>query len=200
MHLRSKRAKTIALLDSGATENFMSLKYAKYLHLPIKTLPQPRKLFNVDETWNRAEDLKYYIDLNMRTGSKNTNLWYFLTDLDDHKVILRYPWFATTQPKIDWARGWIDHSQLPIVLRAYNATRAQFTARKARLPPIKIRRGKIEIMDQQIPPQYKRYAKVFSEEESKRLPPKRPWDHAIDLKGAPSTLISWNIRLSQLEQ
>jgi hypothetical protein len=52
MHSRSKRAETIALLDSGATENFMSLEYAKYLHLPIKMLPQPRKLFNVDGTRN----------------------------------------------------------------------------------------------------------------------------------------------------
>jgi hypothetical protein len=52
MHSRSKRAETVALLDSGATENFMSLEYMKYLHLPIKTLPQPRKLFNVDRTQN----------------------------------------------------------------------------------------------------------------------------------------------------
>jgi len=50
MHSRLKRAETIALLDSGATENFISLEYTKYLHLPIKTLPQPRKLFNVDGT------------------------------------------------------------------------------------------------------------------------------------------------------
>jgi hypothetical protein len=50
MHSRSKRAKTIVLLDSGTTENFMSLEYAKYLHLPIKMLPQQRKLFNVDGT------------------------------------------------------------------------------------------------------------------------------------------------------
>jgi hypothetical protein len=171
MHSRSKRAKAIVLLDSGATENFMSLEYAKYLHLPIKILPQPRKLFNVDRTRNRAGDLKYYVDLNTRTGSKNTNLRYFLTDLGDHKVILGYPWFATAQPKIDWARGWIDHSQLPIVLRACDAAKVQFAARKAELPPIKIQRGKIETTDQQIPPQYKRYAKVFSKEESKRLPP-----------------------------
>ncbi len=40
-HSRSKRAKTIALLDSGTTENFMSLPYTKYLHLPIKTLAEP---------------------------------------------------------------------------------------------------------------------------------------------------------------
>jgi hypothetical protein len=148
MHLRSKRAEMIALLDSGATENFMSLEYAKYLHLPIKILPQPRKLFNVDGTQNRAGDLKYYVDLNTRTGSRNTNLRYFLTDLGDHKVILGYPWFATAQPKIDWARGWIDHSQLPIVLRACDATRAQFATRKAGLPPVRIRRGKMETTDQ----------------------------------------------------
>ncbi len=42
LHSKSKRAKTIALLDSGATENFMSLDYAKHLHLPIKTLKEPR--------------------------------------------------------------------------------------------------------------------------------------------------------------
>jgi len=115
MHLRSKRAETVALLDLGATENFMNLKYAKYLHLPIKTLQQPRKLFNVDGTQNRAGELKYYINMNSRTGKQQTNLRYFLTDLGEHKVILGYPWFATTQPKIDWAWGWIDHSQLPTV-------------------------------------------------------------------------------------
>ena len=32
----AKRAKAIALLDSGATENFMNLGYAQWLQLPIK--------------------------------------------------------------------------------------------------------------------------------------------------------------------
>ena len=128
-HSRSKRAEMIALLDSGATENFMSLPYAKYLHLPIKTLAEPQRLFNVDGTQNRAGNLKYYVNMNTRTGSKQTNLHYFLTNLRDHKVILGYPWFTTAQPKIDWVRGWIDHSQLPIVLRATDTAMAQFLAR-----------------------------------------------------------------------
>ena len=81
----------------------MSLPYAKYLHLPIKTLAEPRRLFNVDGTQNRAGDLKYYVDMSTRTGTRKVNLQYFLTNLGNHKVILRYPWFATVQPKIDWA-------------------------------------------------------------------------------------------------
>ena len=105
LHSRSKRAETVALLDSGATENFMSLDYAKYLHLPIKMLKELRKLFNVDGTPNRAGDLKYFMDLATRTGTKSTTLRYFLSDLGDNKVILGYPWFAAAQPKINWAKG-----------------------------------------------------------------------------------------------
>jgi hypothetical protein len=38
-----------------------------------------------------------------------------LSNLGENKAILGYPWFAAMQPKIDWKRGWIDHSQLPII-------------------------------------------------------------------------------------
>ena len=41
----------------------------------------------------------------------------------------------------------------------------------------------------EVPEQYRRYAKVFSEVESPCFPPERPWDHAINFKpGSPSTL------------
>ncbi len=201
-HLRSKRAETIALLDSGATENFMSLPYAKYLHLPIKTLLEPRRLFNVDRTQNQAGDLKYYVNMSTRTGTRTVKLQYFLTDLGDHKVILGYPWFATAQPKIDWAQGWINHSQLPIVLRAPDAAMAKFTAWTTQLPPMRIWRGKVEKQTRErVPSSYHRYWKVFSDKESKKFLPEWPWDHAINLKeGVPSTLISRNIHLSQPEQ
>ncbi len=42
MHSKSKRADTIALLDLGATKNFMSLQYTKYLQLSIKVLAEPQ--------------------------------------------------------------------------------------------------------------------------------------------------------------
>ncbi len=74
MHSKSKRADTIALLDLGATENFMSLQYAKYLHLPIKVLAEPQRLFNVDGTRNKAGDLKYYTDLYTQTGTTQRTL------------------------------------------------------------------------------------------------------------------------------
>jgi hypothetical protein len=56
-------------------------------------------------------------------------------------------------------------------------------------------------MDERIPHQYWMFADVFSDQESKKYPPKRPWDHKIKLKlGAPATLISKTIKLSATEQ
>ena len=108
IHSSLKRAETTALLDLGATENFMSLAYAKWLKLPIKVLRFPRPLFNVDGSTNKQGDLKYYTDLTMRTGTTTKKMRFFLSDLGNHQLILGYPWFAAYQPKIDWARGWID--------------------------------------------------------------------------------------------
>ena len=74
IHTIAKRAEAIALLDSGATENFMNLTYAKWLKLPIKRLEQPRRLFNVDGTENKAGELCFYTDLAVQTGTNYTNL------------------------------------------------------------------------------------------------------------------------------
>jgi len=117
VHAAHRRTETPALLDSGATENFISLTYAKWLKLPFKRLPHERPLLNVDGTTNKMGSLKFYVDLQVQTGTKRTNMRFFLTDLGHHRVILGYPWFAANQPKIDWARGWIDTTQLPLILR-----------------------------------------------------------------------------------
>ena len=49
IHAAHRRTETTALLDSGATENFMNLTYAKWLKLPFKRLAKERPLFNVDK-------------------------------------------------------------------------------------------------------------------------------------------------------
>ena len=110
---------------------------------------------------------------------------FFLSDLGNHQVILGYPWFAAVQPKVDWKRGWIDISQLPIVLRAVDAAKAQFLPRKSPLVPKSPKRiDKLYLAHiifeppkptstSQIPQHYQQFTKVFSEEASHEFPPTR---------------------------
>jgi len=160
----------------------------------------------------------------MQMGTKQTNMCFFLTDMGDHKVILGYLWFAANQPKIDWARGWIDTMQLPLIIHSTTALKAQFNPNTHNLPdPTEeeiLYIGRIHIEPRiarqtmsstlaeennkphpdPIPAEYRRHHKVFSEKAAQRFPESRIWDHAIKLKpGAPSTLPGKIYALSQLE-
>ncbi len=179
IHSNTKRAKTISLLDLGATENFLNLDYTKWLNLLIKRLPFPRKLFNVDGTENKAGQLQFYTDLAIWTGPTTTTMRFFLTQLGEHKAILGYPWFAAIQPKINWKRGWIDHTQLPIVFKAPDTAKAQFVPQSINKPrPTRVEQillckatiGTAQEVDlTKIPREYAKHSKVFSKEQSQRL-------------------------------
>jgi hypothetical protein len=206
IHTKLKRAEALALVDSGATENFMNLDYARYLCLPIQWLTQPWKLYNVDRTLNQSGDLLYYSNLSVQTGDKRVTLRFFLSNLGENKAILGYPWFTAIQPKIDWKRGWIDHSQLPIIFRTEDAARVRFSLRTTNIPREShvLRIGQLLIWNRSspvsIPEQYQAYERVFSKEASHEFPPSGPWDHAINLKpGAPAALPGKLIPLSQAE-
>jgi len=218
IHSPSKRVETTALLDSGATENFMNLAYAKWLKLPIKMLRYPRPLFNVDGSTNKQGDLKFYTDLAMRTGAVKKNMRFFLSDLGNHQLILGYPWFAAYQPKVDWARGWIDVSQLPIIISSPDAPKIHLNPRpslalkakadddqklyiaRVSFPSNQINKEDRETL-QKIPLEYRRHAQVFSESAAQRFPGPRVWDHAIELKpDAPATIPGKIYSLTVTEQ
>jgi len=222
IHSSLKRAETTTLLDSGATENFMNLAYAKWLKLPIKTLQYPQPLFNVDGSTNKQGDLKFYTDLTMRTGTIRKNMRFFLSDLGNHQLILGYPWFAAYQPKVDWARGWIDVSQLPIVISSPDAPKIHPSPRPSLV--LNARTDNDQSIDQKvyiarisfpsnqptkedretlqkIPLEYRRHAQVFSESAAQRFPGPRIWDHTIELKpDAPMTIPGKIYSLTVTEQ
>ena len=225
LHTRNERAETSALLDSGATENFIHLDYARRRRLSVKQLTVPRKIVNVDGTPNAKGEIKYYTDLDMNHGATKVRLRFFLTDIGERDIILGYPWFAAVQPNIDWKRGWIATEQLPVILRTLDAERARFVPRQRNVPrqapdhivhvayvtlpggPQQTKASQLAEQNQsggepsKLPKEYSRHQKVFSEEESQRFPGPRIWDHAIELKkGAPSTLPGKIYSLTQPEQ
>jgi len=206
-HMSSKRAETSALLDSGATKNFINHQYAQQLRLPVKRLAIPREVFNVDSTTNQKGDITFYSDLEVWTGEKCINMQFFLTKLGPQWMILGYPWFAAMQPKINWVKGWIDYTQLPVIIKTPNAHKSTFVSWLKAMVHGKQRRAVIQNTEvprlerNHLPKEYQRHQEVFSEQKAQRFPKKCSWDHTIDLKpNTPSSLPGKVYFLMQPEQ
>ena len=104
IHTSNKRAETPALLDSGATENFINHRYATHLCLPIKRLPNPRKVFNVDGTPNKKGDIQFYTDLEVDWPRSGLGTWRtgFAPEPD---LMFRFRFTHMAEPNIYWGSG-----------------------------------------------------------------------------------------------
>jgi hypothetical protein len=56
-----------ALVDSGATDNFMNASFAKQMGLGPQELSTPKKIFNIDNTTNKSGKITHYLNLNVCT-------------------------------------------------------------------------------------------------------------------------------------
>ena len=86
-------------------------------------------VYNVNGTPNWKGDIVAYTDLKVCTGEKKTNMRFFITNLGARRMILGYPLFAAMQPRIDWAKEWLDYDQLPIVIKISDDHKAVFLRR-----------------------------------------------------------------------
>ena len=57
LYTRFRRVKVDALLDCGATENFIHPRLVKQMKLVTKKLKKPRQVRNVDGTLNKAGEV-----------------------------------------------------------------------------------------------------------------------------------------------
>jgi hypothetical protein len=97
-----------ALVDSGATDNFMHPAFAKRMGLGLQKLPNPKKIFNIDNTSNKSGMITHFLDLNIQTNGINKEMRFLVTDIGHEEILLGYPWLATCEPKFNWRSAVID--------------------------------------------------------------------------------------------
>jgi hypothetical protein len=97
-----------ALVDSGATDNFMHPNFATKMGLGLKELPMPRKIFNIDNTTNKSGKITHYLDLDVYTKGIHREMRFLITDIGSEDILLGYPWLASFEPKFSWRHAVID--------------------------------------------------------------------------------------------
>src|SRR6266702_2760988 len=181
-----------ALVDSGATNCFMSENFIRHMKLGKQPLQRPQKIWNIDNTANQAREITHYITLEIQTGGIQKTIQFLVTNKGNEDIILGYPWMATFEPQFTWKNGVISEKALPIILWSVNPhipgkdpiiARMKDNCHLRATPSTELAiKAQQYTQKVEVPKEYRQFAKIFSEEDSKRYPPKRAWDHAIEFK------------------
>jgi hypothetical protein len=69
------------LVDSGATDNFISEKLLKRMKIGKLRLQKPQTIWNIDGTHNKDGTIKDFVDLQVRVGPKTQEMKFLVTNL-----------------------------------------------------------------------------------------------------------------------
>ena len=99
------QATTEALIDSKATDNFISLVLSNRHKLPMYKLDKSRVVRNVDSTPNSIGKVTYATNLTIEYNDIHAELCFLIIDLGGDDIILGYPFLELTNPIINWSTG-----------------------------------------------------------------------------------------------
>jgi hypothetical protein len=114
VHTACATAKQSALLDSGATENFISFQTWKQLGIGRQELEEPITVHNVDGMENKRGKITHYCWLRILYGSKEKLQKFFLTSLGKDRMILGYPFLQEFNLKINWTEGRLEEGPVEL--------------------------------------------------------------------------------------
>jgi len=186
-----------ALLDSGATGMFMDKQTAARHGFKLQKLERPIAVRNVDGTNNSGGAITHQVECNVFFKGHVERMRMDVCDLGKTEVILGMPWLAAHNPEIDWETEEVKITRcLPLYGR--KSQKREKVKRIATEKEEKIVRwaiddkedwGKKEEMEENhrkieemVPRKFLKWRKVFGKVESERMPTRKVWDHAIDLK------------------
>jgi len=102
-----------ALLDSGATGNFIDKDFVRTKGISTRSISHPIPVFNVDGSPNEAGQISEVVDIVLcyKTHSERTLL--AVSNLRKQSMILGYTWLKDHNPEVDWQTGEVQMNRCP---------------------------------------------------------------------------------------
>jgi hypothetical protein len=105
LHVRGSKITLHALLDTGATNNFISSKVLKRMQISPRRSPLNKEIRVRLANGTIVQVPLYTVELHLDYGPYSSTDEYVVLDLDDHMdVVLGMPWLETNEPTIDWKK------------------------------------------------------------------------------------------------
>ncbi|KAH0602480.1 uncharacterized protein H6S33_008819, partial [Morchella sextelata] len=204
---------THALIDTGCSGfAFIDETFARHNNFPFLPLKSPRTLEVIDGRPISSGQITHLCYLPLSIDSHHETTPFFVTKLGSYPLVLGIPWLqlhdATLRFKdnsilfdSEYCKRKCNSSPIPVPIRGvappprFHLVSSAALCRFARRDKLQIFSTTIEEIDQatgeapkqdwrnRVPTRYKRFHKMMDEEFAKEMPPRRPYDHKIPLKG-----------------
>ena len=100
-----EEAATEAMVDTGATGDFIDQEFVNQAKLPTRKLSQPVPVYNVDGTLNEAGSICEVVDVVMTYNGHSKRILLAVTRLGKQSMILGITWLKKHNPEIDFRSG-----------------------------------------------------------------------------------------------
>jgi hypothetical protein len=199
---------TTALVDSGATGNFLDLGLLSLTNFPLQRLPKPIQVYNIDGSTNQKGTILWKTKIPVLPFQKTNGLELMIVSLGRRQIILGMPWLKAQNPRINWQANTLslptsltptpDDNMTPqrYLLRWLGLDIDQELSRlysqrycseddvplSECLPQTREYINNVTTKEVVIPDWCKDFEDIFSERTHDHLPPHRSYDHTIELK------------------
>jgi len=108
-----KKVQIEALVDSGATTNFVDRVVIENNNLVTHKLANLYHVINVDSTPNKAGQITEYVRAYVEIGSHKTTQHLSVTNLGNKEIIIGYSYLYKHNPNINWQKGQWEFTRCP---------------------------------------------------------------------------------------
>jgi len=193
----------LALLNSGCSASAIDEEFVWEKKIPTFNLPISIPVYNADGTKNASGLITKFTMLELSIGAHSERLPLAITRLSTHTIFLGHDWLKIHNPVINWKEGTIkltcaeDHipDLIPIEDEEEYKGHENEEERLFRINvesyirantsmELAIEVNKLKQMctfEEVVPEVYHDFKDVFNKENFDELPPRRPWDHAVEL-------------------
>ena len=182
----------------------------------MRRLSRVISVYNVDGSLNQLGGVTHTTELVMEYQGHREDVRFEVTQLGSVPVIIGLPWLAEHNPEIDWQTGHVHMTRCPdSCFKLWPKSKWLRQVEEQAMNDMEyvwrmIRRLEDETAQKPekadvrpadlVPRRLHKYLSVFSKKESERMPVRKPWDHAIELKEGFVPRKGRNIPLSPQEQ
>jgi len=102
-----------ALLDSGATGNFIDRDFVRTKGINTRSLSHPIPVYNVDGSSNEAGQISKVVDVVLRYKTHSERTLLAVSNLGKQNMILGYTWLNDHNPEVNWQTGEVQMNRCP---------------------------------------------------------------------------------------